>query len=223
MSTLARNFKGLLGTKLGMTQVFDSNGHIVPVTVVQAGPCTVAQVKTPERDGYAAVQLAFGEVKPKRVNKPLKGHFAKSGAEPRRHLVELRTSDAGNYSAGQELKPDEVFSQGERVDVIGVSKGKGFAGVMKRHGFAGLGASHGTERKHRSPGSVGACATPGRIFKGLRMAGHMGHERVTVLNLEVAKVDPERDLVLVRGAVPGPKGGLVMIRSAIQTTKGVRA
>jgi large subunit ribosomal protein L3 len=223
MSTLPRNFKGLLGTKLGMTQFFDSGGHIVPVTVVQAGPCTVAQVKTPERDGYAAVQLAFGEVKPKRVNKPLKGHFASSGAEPRRHLVELRTADAGDYSAGQELKPDEVFSQGQRIDVIGVSKGKGFAGVMKRHGFSGLGASHGTERKHRSPGSVGACATPGRVFKGLRMAGHMGHERVTVLNLEVARIDPERNLVLVRGAVPGPKGGLVMLRSAVQSTEGVRA
>jgi large subunit ribosomal protein L3 len=223
MSTLPRNFKGLLGTKLGMTQVFDSGGRIVPVTVVQAGPCTVAQVKTPERDGYAAVQLAFGEVKPKRVNKPLKGHFAASGAEPRRHLVELRTADAGDYSAGQELKPDEVFSQGQRIDVIGVSKGKGFAGVMKRHGFSGLGASHGTERKHRSPGSIGACATPGRVFKGLRMAGHMGHERVTVLNLEVARIDPERNLVLVRGAVPGPKGGLVMLRSAVQSTEGVRA
>jgi large subunit ribosomal protein L3 len=223
MSTLPRNFKGLLGTKLGMTQFFDSGGHIVPVTVVQAGPCTVAQVKTPERDGYAAVQLAFGEVKPKRVNKPLKGHFASSGAEPRRHLVELRTADAGDYSAGQELKPDEVFTQGQRIDVIGVSKGKGFAGVMKRHGFSGLGASHGTERKHRSPGSVGACATPGRVFKGLRMAGHMGHERVTVLNLEVARIDPERNLVLVRGAVPGPKGGLVMLRSAVQSTEGVRA
>lgn len=223
MSTLARNFKGLLGTKLGMTQVFDADGRIVPVTVILAGPCTVAQVKTPERDGYAAVQLAFGEVRPRRVNKPLKGHFAKSGAEPKRHLVELRTADAGNYTAGQELKPDEVFSPGERVDVIGVSKGKGFAGVMKRHGFGGLGASHGTERKHRSPGSVGACATPARVFKGMRMAGHMGHERVTVLNLEVAKIDPERNLLLVRGAVPGPKGGLVMIRSAVQTTEGVRA
>ncbi len=223
MSTLARNFKGLLGTKLGMTQVFDEQGHIVPVTVVLAGPCTVAQVKTPERDGYAAVQLAFGEIKPKRVNKPLKGHFAKGGAEPRRHLVELRTADAGDYSAGQELKPGEVFSQGERVDVIGVSKGKGFAGVMKRHGFKGLGASHGTERKHRSPGSVGACATPGRVFKGLRMAGHMGHERVTVLNLQVASIDAERNLVLVRGAVPGPKGGLVMVRSAVKAGEGVRA
>jgi large subunit ribosomal protein L3 len=216
MSTVARNFKGLLGTKLGMTQVFDTNGRIVPVTVVQAGPCTVAQVKTPERDGYAAVQLAYGEVKPRRVNKPLKGHFAKVGIEPQRHLVELRTADAGGYSLGQELKPGDVFAQGERVDVVGVSKGKGFAGVMKRHGFRGLGASHGTERKHRSPGAVGACATPSRIFKGMRMAGHMGHERVTVLNLEVAKVDPDRNLLLVRGAVPGPKGGLVMIRSGIK-------
>jgi large subunit ribosomal protein L3 len=216
MSTVARNFKGLLGTKLGMTQVFDTGGRIVPVTVVQAGPCTVAQVKTPERDGYAAVQLAFGEVKPRRVNKPLKGHFAKAGVGLRRHLVELRTADAGQYSPGQELQPAEVFSQGDRVDVIGVSKGKGFAGVMKRHGFKGLSASHGTERKHRSPGSVGACATPARVFKGMRMAGHMGHERVTVLNLEVAKVDSDRNLLLVRGAVPGPKGGLVMIRSAVK-------
>ncbi len=216
MSTVTRNFKGLLGTKLGMTQVFDSNGHIVPVTVVQAGPCTVAQVKTPERDGYSAVQLAYGEVKPRRVNKPLKGHFDKAGVESRRHLVELRTADAGEYSLGQELRPGEVFSQGERVDAIGVSKGKGFAGVMKRHGFKGLSASHGTERKHRSPGSVGGCATPGRVFKGMRMAGHMGHERVTMLNLEVAKVDADRNLVLLRGAVPGPKGGLVMIRSAIR-------
>jgi large subunit ribosomal protein L3 len=216
MSTLARNFKGLLGTKLGMTQVFDENGRIVPVTVVQAGPCAVTQVKTPERDGYSAVQLAYGEVKPRRVNKPLKGHFAKADVEPHRHLVELATANAGEYSLGQELRPGDVFSQGERVDVIGVSKGKGFAGVMKRHGFGGLGASHGTERKHRSPGSVGACATPGRIFKGLRMAGHMGHERVTVLNLEVARIDADRNLLLVRGAVPGPKGGLVMIRSAVK-------
>src|SRR6266536_3669711 len=226
MTTLARNFKGLLGTKLGMTQVFDVNGRIVPVTVVQAGPCTVAQVKTPERDGYAAVQLAYGDVQPRRVSKPLKGHFAKGGVDPRRHLVELRTADAGEYSAGQELKPGEVFVQGERVDVIGVSKGKGFAGVMKRHGFSGLGASHGTERKHRSPGSVGACATPGRVFKGLRMAGHMGHERVTVLSLEVAKVDPDRNLVLIRGAVaPGSvrgSGGSGSGAVAPGSVKGVR-
>ena len=208
-------YKGLLGTKLGMTQIFDQNARVVPVTVIQAGPNTVTQVKSPERDGYAAVQLAYGEVKPKAVTKPRAGHFAKAGVEPRRHLVELRTTDAGDYTLGQELKAD-VFAPGDRLDVVGVSKGKGVAGVMKRHGFKGLGASHGTERKHRSPGSVGACATPARVFKGMRMAGHMGHERVTVLNLEVAKIDPDRHLVLVRGALPGPKGGLVMIRSAIK-------
>jgi large subunit ribosomal protein L3 len=211
-------FKGILGAKLGMTQIFDENARAVPVTVIQAGPCTVTQVKSPERDGYAAVQLAFGDIKPKRVTKPRAGHFAKAGAEPRRHLVELRTADAADYSLGQTLTAD-VFAAGDRLDVVGVSKGKGFAGVMKRHGFKGLGASHGTERKHRSPGSVGACATPSRIFKGMRMAGHMGHQRVTVLNLEVVKVDPERNLLLVKGAVPGPKRGLVMLRSSV---KGVR-
>jgi large subunit ribosomal protein L3 len=208
--------KGILGTKLGMTQIFDENSRVVPVTVIQAGPCTVTQLKSPERDGYAAVQLAYGDVKPRRVTKPVAGHFAKAGVEPRRHLVELRTADAGEYALGQELKAD-VFAEGERVDVVGVSKGKGMAGVMKRHGFKGLSASHGTERKHRSPGSVGACATPGRIFKGLRMAGHMGHERVTVLNLQVVKVDPERNLLLVRGAVPGPKRGLLMLRSSVRS------
>jgi large subunit ribosomal protein L3 len=207
--------KGILGTKLGMTQIFDENARVVPVTVIQAGPCTVAQVKSPERDGYAAVQLAFGEAKPRRITKPVAGHYAKAGIEPRRHLVELRTGDAADYALGQELKAD-VFAEGDRVDVVGVSKGKGTAGVMKRHGFAGLSASHGTERKHRSPGSVGACATPGRIFKGMRMSGHMGHERVTVLNLQVVKVDPERNLLLVRGAVPGPKRGLVMLRSSVR-------
>jgi large subunit ribosomal protein L3 len=211
-------FKGLLGAKLGMTQVFDQNARAVPVTVIQAGPCTVTQVKSPERDGYAAVQLAFGDIKPKRVTKPRAGHFAKAGVEPRRHLVELRTADAADYTLGQTLAAD-VFAEGDRLDAVGVSKGKGFAGVMKRHGFKGLGASHGTERKHRSPGSVGACATPSRIFKGMRMAGHMGHQRVTVLNLEVVKVDPERNLLLVKGAVPGPKRGLVMLRSSV---KGVR-
>jgi large subunit ribosomal protein L3 len=208
--------KGILGTKLGMTQIFDENARVVPVTVIQAGPCTVTQLKSPERDGYSAVQLAYGDVKPRRVTKPVAGHFAKAGAEPRRHLVELRTADAGEYALGQELKAD-VFAEGERIDVVGVSKGKGTAGVMKRHGFKGLSASHGTERKHRSPGSVGACATPGRIFKGLRMAGHMGHERVTVLNLQVVKVDPERNLLLVRGAVPGPKRGLLMLRSSVRS------
>jgi len=212
-------YKGLLGAKLGMTQIFDENARVVPVTVVQAGPCTVTQVKSPERDGYAAVQLAFGEIKPKRVTKPRAGHFAKAGVEPRRHLVELRTGDAADYTLGQTLAAD-VFAAGDRLDVVGVSKGKGFAGVMKRHGFKGLSASHGTERKHRSPGSVGACATPSRIFKGMRMAGHMGHQRVTVLNLEVVKVDPGRNLLLIRGAVPGPKRGLVMLRSSVKGSGG---
>src|SRR5919109_2064923 len=212
-------FKGLLGAKLGMTQIFDQNARAVPVTVIQAGPCTVTQVKSPERDGYAAVQLAFGDIKPKRVTKPRAGHFAKAGVEPRRHLVELRTADAADYTLGQTLAAD-VFAEGDRLDVVGVSKGKGFAGVMKRHGFKGLGASHGTERKHRSPGSVGACATPARIFKGIRMAGHMGHQRVTVLDLEVVKVDPDRNLILVKGAVPGPKRGLVMLRSSVKGSGG---
>jgi large subunit ribosomal protein L3 len=219
MSTQAIAFKGLLGAKLGMTQTFDEHARVVPVTVIQAGPCTVAQVKSPERDGYAAVQLAFGEVRRGKVTKPRAGHFAKAGVEPRRHLVELRTSEAHDYTPGQELKAD-VFAAGDRLDVVGVSKGKGMAGVVKRHGFAGLSASHGTERKHRSPGSVGACATPARIFKGMRMAGHMGHQRVTVLNLQVVSVDPERNLVLVRGAVPGPKGGLVMLRSSVKGARG---
>jgi large subunit ribosomal protein L3 len=217
--TRTATFKGLLGTKLGMTQIFDENARVVPVTVIQAGPCTVTQVKSRERDGYSAVQLAFGDVKAKRVTKPRAGHFSKAGVEARRHLVELRTADAGEYALGQELKAD-VFAPGDRIDVVGVSKGKGFAGVMKRHGFKGLSASHGTERKHRSPGSVGACATPARIFKGMRMAGHMGHQRVTVLNLEVVKADPDRNHLLVKGAVPGPKRGLVMLRSSV---KGVGA
>jgi large subunit ribosomal protein L3 len=205
--------KGILGHKLGMTQVFDDAGRAVPVTLVQAGPCSVAQTKTPERDGYAAIQLAFGEAK--RANSPRKGHFAKAGVAPARHLVELRLEELGDYVPGAEIKAD-VFEAGELVDVIGVTKGKGFAGGMKRHNFRGLSASHGTERKHRSPGSIGACATPARVFKGTRMAGHLGHVRVTTLNLRVIKADAERNLLLIRGAVPGPRGGLVMVRSAIR-------
>ena len=213
--------KGILGTKVGMTQIFDDT-RAIPVTIIKAGPCFVTQVKTPERDGYAAVQLAFGEVAPNRVSKPARGHFDKHGAQPGRHLVEIRTDDAASYEPGQELRAD-VFAPGDRADVVGVSKGKGFAGVMKRHGFGGLSSSHGTERKHRSPGAIGACATPSRVFKGMRMAGQMGNERVTVLNLEVVQADPERNLLLVRGAVPGPDGGLVMVRSATKapaTAKG---
>jgi large subunit ribosomal protein L3 len=205
--------KGILGRKIGMTQVFDEAGHAVPVTVVEAGPCRVAQIKTPDTDGYSAIQLAFGTAK--RTTKPLAGHLAKAGIDGARHLVELRLDDIGDYEPGSEIKAD-VFEQGELVDVIGVTKGKGFSGSMKRHNFKGLSASHGTERKHRSPGSVGACATPARVFKGTRMAGHMGHRRVTTLNLKVIKADPERNLLLLMGAVPGPKGGLVMVRSAVR-------
>jgi large subunit ribosomal protein L3 len=213
---MASEVKGILGRKIGMTQVFDESGHAVPVTVVQAGPCRVSQVKLPESDGYTAVQLAFGS--PKRVNKPMAGHFAKAKVEPGRDVVELRLDDPSDYPLGAEIKAD-IFEPGEYVDVIGVTKGKGFAGGMKRHNFKGLSATHGTQRKHRSPGSIGACATPARVFKGTRMAGQMGHVRVTTLNLKVIAADAERDLLLIRGAVPGPKGGLVMVRSAIRVRR----
>ncbi|MEU4739948.1 50S ribosomal protein L3 [Actinosynnema sp. NPDC023658] len=208
-----RQVKGLLGTKLGMTQVFDENNRIVPVTVVKAEPNVVTQVRTQEIDGYSAVQLAFGAIDPRKVNKPVAGHYAKAGVTPRRHLAELRTTDASEYTVGQEITA-EVFEAGVVVDVVGTSKGKGTAGVMKRHGFKGLGASHGTQRKHRSPGSIGGCATPGRVFKGLRMAGRMGHVRVTTQNLKVHRVDAESGLLLIKGAVPGPKGGTVFIKTA---------
>lgn len=208
--------KGILGRKIGMTQVFDDDGRAVPVTVVEAGPCRVAQLKTPETDGYTAVQLAFGESK--RTNKPMTGHLDKAKIDSARHLVELRVEDLEDYALGTEIRAD-VFEAGELVDVVGVTKGKGFAGSMKRHNFKGLSASHGTQAKHRSPGSIGACATPARVFKGTRMAGHMGHERVTTLNLKVIKVDPERNLMLIRGAIPGPRGGLLMVRSAIRVLR----
>ncbi|WP_432980353.1 50S ribosomal protein L3 [Dactylosporangium sp. CA-233914] len=210
-----RQVKGILGEKLGMTQVWD-NGKVVPVTVVQAGPCVVTQVRTPDNDGYSAVQLAWGQIDPRKVNKPRAGHFAKADVAPRRHVVELRTTDAGDYSLGQEINAD-TFAAGQRIDVTGRTKGKGYAGVMKRHGFHGLRASHGVERKHRSPGSIGACATPGRVFKGVRMAGRMGGARFTVQNVTVQAVDAEQGLILVRGAVPGPKGSLVLLRSAAKT------
>ncbi|MEK6442730.1 MULTISPECIES: 50S ribosomal protein L3 [unclassified Pseudonocardia] len=211
--TTDRQITGILGRKLGMTQVFDENNRIVPVTVVQAGPNVVTQIRSQETDGYVAVQLAFGAVDPRRVNKPETGHFAKAGVTPRRFTVELRTSDAAEYSLGQEITA-EVFEVGTTVDVVGTTKGKGTAGVMKRHGFKGLGASHGTQRKHRSPGSIGGCATPGRVFKGLRMAGRMGVARVTTQNLTVHRVDAERGLLLIKGAVPGAKGGLVVVKTA---------
>ncbi|GAB2924040.1 50S ribosomal protein L3 [Micromonospora polyrhachis] len=210
-----RQVKGILGAKLGMTQVWDNN-RVVPVTVVQAGPCVVTQVRTADKDGYAAVQLAYGAIDPRKVNKPESGHFAKSGAAPRRHLVELRTSDASEYDLGQEVTVD-AFAEGVSIDVTGKTKGKGYAGVMKRHGFHGLRASHGVERKHRSPGSIGACATPGRVFKGVRMAGRMGGVRFTVQNLKIQAIDTENNLLLVRGAIPGPKGALVLVRTAAKT------
>ena len=212
---MGKQIKGILGTKLGMTQVFNDAGQIVPVTVVAAGPCVVTAVRTPDSDGYSAVQLGFGEIDPRKVTKPVAGHFAKAGVTPRRYLVELRTTDADQYTLGQEVTA-EVFASGQYVDVTGRSKGKGTAGVMKRHGFKGLGAAHGTQRKHRSPGSIGACATPGHVFKGVRMAGRMGAERTTVQSMTVHAVDSDKNLLLIKGAVPGPRGGLVMVRSAVR-------
>jgi large subunit ribosomal protein L3 len=208
--------KGILGTKLGMTQIYTDDSRVVPVTVIQAGPCVVTQVKTMERDGYQAVQMAYAEARRGKSIKPAAGHFKVAGVKPMRHLIELRTDAASEYAPGQEITV-EIFQPGDQTDVIGVSKGKGFAGPMKRHGFAGMGGSHGTERKHRSPGSIGASATPSRVFKGTRMAGQMGNERVTVLNLEVVSSDPERHLLLLRGAVPGATGSLVMIRSSVKS------
>ncbi|MEV0273209.1 50S ribosomal protein L3 [Hamadaea sp. NPDC050747] len=213
-----RQVKGLLGAKLGMTQLWDNN-KVVPVTVVEVSPNVVTQVRTADVDGYSAVQLAYGAINPRKVNKPRGGHFAKAGVAPRRHIVELRTVDAGEYTLGQELTV-ETFAAGQAIDVTGKTKGKGFAGVMKRHGFHGLRSSHGVERKHRSPGSIGACATPGRVFKGVRMAGRMGGVRYTAQGLTVQAVDVENNLLLVRGAIPGPKGALVLVRSAAKEKKG---
>lgn len=216
--TFERNVKGLLGTKLGMTQLWDENNKVVPVTVVAAATNVVTQVRTPEVDGYNAVQIGFGEIDGRKVTKPKAGHFAKAEVTPRRHLVEIRTASAADYSVGQELAVD-TFAAGEEIDVTATSKGKGFAGTMKRHGFAGVSASHGAHRNHRKPGSIGACATPGRVFKGVRMAGRMGGDTVTTQNITVHAVDTEKGLILLKGAVPGPKGGLVVLRSAAKKTQ----
>src|SRR5690606_37922946 len=210
---MAKQIKGVLGKKLGMTQVFDENNRVVPVTVVEAGPCVVTRVRTPERDGYSAIQLGYGQVDPRKVNKPLGDYLRKHNITPRRYFAEIRTHDAAEYQIGQEIRVD-IFQPGQYVDVTGRSKGKGFAGVMKRHGFGGLAASHGTQRKHRSPGSIGACATPGRVFKGLRMAGRMGNVRTTVQSLKVHAVDAEKGLLLIKGALPGANGSLVLVRTA---------
>jgi large subunit ribosomal protein L3 len=209
------NVKGILGEKLGMTQIFSDDGRALPVTVVKAGPCTVTQVRTPDKDGYAAVQIGFAEVPAKRLNKPETGHLGPSKAPALRSLVEIRTDDASSFELGAQLKAD-LFAPGDLVDVVGVSKGKGFAGAMKRWNFSGKEASHGTERKHRSPGSVNAGTTPGRVFKGKKLPGHLGHERVTILNLEIVEVDVERNLLLVKGAIPGPNGSLVLVRNAVK-------
>ena len=214
-TTSTANARGLLGRKLGMTQVWDADNKIVPVTVLAADTNVVTQIRTRETDGYSAVQLGFGEIDGRKVNKPVSGHFDKAGVTPRRHLVEIRTEAVSDYTLGQEVSP-EIFAAGDVVDVTATSKGKGFAGVMKRHGFHGVGASHGAHRNHRKPGSIGGASTPGRVFKGLRMAGHMGAEQVTTQNLKVHGVDTDKGVILIKGAVPGPKGALVVIRSAVK-------
>jgi large subunit ribosomal protein L3 len=218
--TTERNLKGILGTKLGMTQLWDENNRVVPVTVVSATTNVVTQVRLPETDGYHAIQVGYGEIDGRKVTKPQAGHFAKAGTTPRRHLVEIRTSAAGEFTVGDEIAVD-TFAAGDEVDVTGTSKGKGFAGTMKRHGFSGVGASHGAHRNHRKPGSIGACATPGRVFKGVRMAGRMGNDTVTTQNVTVHSVDTEKGLILLKGAVPGPKGGVVVIRSAAKRNQEV--
>jgi large subunit ribosomal protein L3 len=212
---MTKTQKGVLGTKLGMTQVWDSDNRIVPVTVIQAGPCVVTQVRTPDLDGYSAIQIAYGAIEPRKVNKPDAGHFEKAGVTPRRHMMEIRTADASDYALGQEITA-ETFEAGQLVDVTGTTRGMGFAGVMKRHGFHGLRATHGVQRKHRSPGSIGGCSTPGRVFKGLKMAGRMGGDRQTTQNLVVHAVDAENGLLLIKGAVPGNKGAVVMVRNAVK-------
>ncbi|HZT67249.1 MAG TPA: 50S ribosomal protein L3 [Acidimicrobiales bacterium] len=210
--------KAIVGEKLGMTQVWDDQHRAIPVTVVRVSPVRVVQVKTPERDGYAALQVTYGTRRRSTVNKPEQGHLARAGVEPGRRLVELRLADVSGYEVGQELRAD-LLAPGERIDVTAVSKGRGFAGTMKRHNFKGQGASHGNHKKHRAPGAVGACATPARVFKGTRMAGRMGGEKVTTLGLQVVQADPERNLLLLKGAVPGPRGGLVLIRDAVKGAK----
>jgi large subunit ribosomal protein L3 len=209
--------KGILGRKLGMTQIWDAENRVVPVTVVEAGPCRVVQLKTPERDGYSAVQLAFSESKEGNLTKAQLGHLKKADAPPTRHLAELRVDDLAGFEVGQVVAAD-LFAPGERVDVTGISKGKGFTGVMARHNFKGQGASHGNHKKHRAPGAIGACATPSRVFKGMRLPGQHGNSRVTTLNLEVVEADADRGLLLIRGSVPGPSGSLVFVRNAVKSS-----
>ncbi|GAB3135274.1 50S ribosomal protein L3 [Marisediminicola antarctica] len=213
--SITKTSKGLLGKKLGMTQVWDENNKLIPVTVIEISPNVVTQLRTPEIDGYSAVQIAYGQIDPRKVNKPITGHFDKAGVTPRRHVTEVRTADAAEYTLGQEIAVD-IFEAGQKVDVVGTSKGKGFAGVMKRHNFKGVSSSHGSHRNHRKPGSIGASSTPSRVFKGMRMAGRMGGERVTAMNLKVHAVDLDKGLVLVKGAVPGARGRIVFVRNAVK-------
>ncbi|QGU06412.1 50S ribosomal protein L3 [Corynebacterium occultum] len=207
--------KGILGTKLGMTQVFDEENRVIPVTVVEAGPCVVTQIRTQEIDGYNAIQIAYGEIDPRKANKPAAGHFKKAGVTPRRHVTEIRMDDVSGYEIGQDVTV-EIFEGISFVDVTGTSKGKGYAGGMKRHGFAGQGASHGNQAAHRRVGGIGAAATPGRIFKGKKMAGRMGNDRVTTQNLKVQKIDADSNLLLIKGAIPGNKGGIVTVKTAVK-------
>ncbi|HUR49141.1 MAG TPA: 50S ribosomal protein L3 [Acidimicrobiales bacterium] len=208
--------KAIVGEKLGMTQVWDEQNRAIPVTVVAVPPCRVVQVKSPDKDGYSAVQVTWGVKSNGALTKPEAGHFAKAGVAAGRRLVELRIEDSSAYEVGQEINAD-VITTGDMVDVTAVSKGKGFAGVMKRHNFKGQGAGHGNHKKHRAPGSIGACATPARVFRGKKMPGRMGGEQVTTLNLQVMQADAEREVILVKGAVPGPRGGLVLIRDAVKS------
>ena len=207
--------KGILGTKLGMTQVFDEDNRVVPVTVVEAGPCVVTQIRTQEKDGYNAIQIAYGDIDPRKVNKPQSGHFAKAGVTPRRYVAEIRMDDVSGYEIGQDVTVD-LFGDVKFVDVTGTTRGHGYAGAMKRHGFAGQGAAHGNQAAHRRVGGIGACATPGRVFKGTRMAGRMGNNRVTTQNLKLFKVDADSNLLLIKGAVPGIRGGLVTVKTAVK-------
>ncbi|AWB81216.1 50S ribosomal protein L3 [Corynebacterium yudongzhengii] len=207
--------KGILGKKLGMTQVFDEENRVVPVTVVEAGPCVVTQIRTTDNDGYTAIQIAFGEIDPRKVNKPESGHFKKAGVTPRRHVAEIRMDDVSGYEVGQEITVD-IFEGETLVDVSGISKGHGYAGGMKRHGFAGQGAAHGNQAAHRRVGGIGGASTPGRVFKGKRMAGRMGNNRVTTQNLKIQKIDADSNILLIKGAIPGTKGGVVTVKTAVK-------
>ena len=209
--------KAILGEKLGMTQIFDDGSRAIPVTIIKAGPVHVTQIKRPESDGYAAIQIAYKELPERQITQPVAGHFAKAGVPPARHIVEVHVDDPDEYKLGQVIRASDLFSEGSKADVAGVSKGKGFTGVMKRHNFKGQGASHGAHKVHRAPGAIGAASTPARVFRGKKMPGRMGGDRTTILNLDVVKIDAERDILMLRGAVPGPRGAVVIIRAAVKS------